>query len=151
MYKHAHPRGNGQELLKVSYEKLDLYGSGASDYTTVIMLKNAMHPHYSTYLTYDMDDRSQSLLVKHRSLSRMESITLLKELMRPEELAHIGQRVQQKLLDKLEELLEEEAQVRRRQSCATKIYRCWYDACSNPYNPICQRRLLREFQGLVSD
>lgn len=49
------------------------------------------------------------------------------------------------LEQKLESLLEEEAKERMTKKIANIIYKAWYDANSNPYNPICKRRLIREF------
>lgn len=48
----------------------------------------------------------------------------------------------------LNTLLNEEADRRYKHSNAKKIQRKFREALSNPYNPICQRRLMYEYDSL---
>lgn len=55
------------------------------------------------------------------------------------------------LQTRLDEVMEEEAACRYTQKCAQKICNALYDAYSNPYNPICKKRLMREYSELHKD
>jgi hypothetical protein len=54
------------------------------------------------------------------------------------------------ILALLEDCLYIEMNRRYQRAIAMKIYRAWWDARSNPYHPLGKKRLLKEFEDLVS-
>lgn len=90
-----------------------------------------------------------------KSLARIEVINILKNIIYFNEYFHKyiyhKDNVLKLLNYKLEILLEEEALERLYKISAKKIYYAWYHAYSNPYNSICKRRLLREFNKIIEN
>jgi hypothetical protein len=54
------------------------------------------------------------------------------------------------VIQKLEDVLDEEAKDRCARKLASLIYKAWYDAHSNPYHRLGRIRLLSEFDILIN-
>lgn len=109
-----------------------------------------------------MDFMQKKIDIDHQqTISRIEVISILKNLINNPQIDNVNgialaymnipgfaprrESYMHLLEQKLESLLEEEAKERMIKKIANIIYKAWYDANSNPYNPICKRRLIREF------
>lgn len=149
VYKYAYPTALDGILKVVS-------GTGNVEWTIVVFLNYPDYKihsiekcHYAVYLPYRVE--TSKIMCYSHTISRLEAIKILKIVVNQRDSVYVGDHLRTIIGKRLQELLEEEAQDRFVKRFAKNIYKCWYDACSNPYNPIGRKRILRDFEDLVVD
>jgi hypothetical protein len=92
-----------------------------------------------------------SMLVYSHSLTRVESIRLIKSILQVKEeyLVRDDYTIKHHLNEVLQQLIDQEAEYMRITNYVKKIYKAWYDARYNPYTIIGRKRLLREFEEMI--
>jgi hypothetical protein len=138
LYKHAYPK-TGARLLPVHCS-----GNDFVPWCIVVIIPSEKDfPPYPAFFPYKLE----TMCIPSHTVSRTEAIDVMKESLINKVLsAALGKHVR----EKLDELLAEEAQLRYTKKMAQRIWKHWWDALSNPYNPFGKRRLIREFDDLLT-
>ena len=80
-------------------------------------------------------------------MPRREAIDIMKSILARKQ--EITEFIYNHILNKVDELLDEEANDRYIKHCGMRIQQACYDALSNPYTIFGKKRLLREFDTVV--